>query len=240
MSSPLLLIQTGTPPDALRAAAGDLPPWFATALGCTPQDMDIVRVFAGEALPAPGLHRAAILTGSWAMVTDRLPWSETTAAWIRQAVAQAMPLFGVCYGHQLMAHALGGEVGYLPDAPEIGTLPVTCLPAAATDPLLATAPPQFSAHLTHFQTVLRLPPGAQALARSAQDAHQAVRYAPNAVSVQFHPEFTPDILTACLHAGASTLRAQGRDPDAIQHTIAPTPVPLALMRCFVETHLQQA
>lgn len=41
------------------------------------------------------------------MVTDCLPWSEMTAEWIRDAMTIDMPIFGVCYGHQLMAHALG-------------------------------------------------------------------------------------------------------------------------------------
>lgn len=41
------------------------------------------------------------------MVTDRLAWSEATAQWIREAMTVGVSMFGVCYGHQLMAHALG-------------------------------------------------------------------------------------------------------------------------------------
>ncbi len=78
-----------------------------------------------ETLPAPDSQTVAVMTGSWAMVTDRLAWSEKTAAWIRSAMAVEMPLFGICYGHQLMADALGGEVAYHPAGRETGCKAIT-------------------------------------------------------------------------------------------------------------------
>lgn len=68
---------------------------------------------------------AALLSGSWAMVTDRADWSERTAAWVRGAVADGLPLLGVCYGHQLMSYALGGNVGDNPAGWERGLIAVT-------------------------------------------------------------------------------------------------------------------
>ncbi len=134
-AQPLLLIQVGSPPDDVRAREGDVPVWFRRALGPDGDALQVVRVFEGEPLPAPGEHRAAIITGSWAMVTDRLDWSEATADWIRQAMRIDMPLFGVCYGHQLMADALGGQVGYHPDGIELGCQEIECLPGMSSDPL---------------------------------------------------------------------------------------------------------
>lgn len=99
----ILILQMGNAPQTMRDAHGDVPLWFCQLLGCELDDVEVIRVFEGEALPTPDPRRAAIITGSWAMVTDRLPWSEQTAAWIRKAMAMEMPLFGVCYGHQLMA-----------------------------------------------------------------------------------------------------------------------------------------
>lgn len=96
----LLLVQTGTPPAAIREEHGDLPHWFRTLLAPWQTQLTTVRVFEDEPLPTPDNQTIAVLTGSWAMVTDRLAWSERTADWIRQAVAIDMPLFGVCYGHQ--------------------------------------------------------------------------------------------------------------------------------------------
>lgn len=233
----LLLIQAGTPPDDIRAVTGDLPQWFLAALGQSPTAVQVVKVFEGESLPEPGQHRAAIITGSWSMVTDQHPWSEATASWIRQAVAQGVPLLGVCYGHQLMAHALGGTVGYHPGGREMGCIDIERLPVAEADPWLAECPLRFKAHLTHLQTVLRLPPGARALARSAHDPHQIVRYSPTAVSVQFHPEFTSDIQAACIGARAQVLRSEGLNPSAMLQELAPTPTPLALLRGFINTHV---
>lgn len=233
---PLLLIQAGTPPEDIRAITGDLSHWFLAAIGCTPQSVEIVKVYAGAPLPEPGRHRAAVITGSWSMVTDQLPWSETTAEWIRQAVARDMPLLGVCYGHQLMAHALGGTVGYHPGGREMGCLEVEQITCAEPDPWLAGCPPRFRAQLTHLQTILRLPVGAKALARSDHDPHQVVRYTPTAVSVQFHPEFTPEIMAACIHARAHVLRSEGLDPRAMVQSVGTTPVPLELLRHFVASH----
>lgn len=236
----LLLIQAGTPPDPIRRQEGDLPQWFLAALSSTGQDMDVTRVFEGEPLPAPGAHRAAIITGSWSMVTDRLDWSEATAQWIRDAMAIAMPIFGVCYGHQLMAHALGGKVGYHPQGVEIGCLPVSLHDKAVADPLVGALPPKFKANLTHRQTVLTPPDGAQVLARSAHDPHQIIRYGDHALSTQFHPEFTPAILAACIRRNAEGLREAGHDPAALCEALADTPHPRSLLARFVERYCTTA
>ncbi|MGY7986582.1 glutamine amidotransferase, partial [Klebsiella pneumoniae] len=142
----LLLVQTGTPPTAIRQAHGDLPRWFRTLLAPWQTQLTTVRVFEDEPLPTPDNQTIAVLTGSWAMVTDRLAWSERTADWIRQAVAIDMPLFGVCYGHQLMAHALGGEVAYHPGGRESGSQTITLSPWGIDDPLLSGLPATFPAH----------------------------------------------------------------------------------------------
>lgn len=72
----LLLVQTGTPPTAIRQAHGDLPRWFRTLLAPWQTQLTTVRVFEDEPLPTPDNQTIAVLTGSWAMVTDRLAWSE--------------------------------------------------------------------------------------------------------------------------------------------------------------------
>ncbi|WP_316154992.1 glutamine amidotransferase [Cupriavidus sp. BIC8F] len=237
---PVLLIQAGTPPEDIRKREGDLPAWFRQALGQQANDMEIVRVFEGESLPEPGAHRAAIITGSWAMVTDRLGWSEATADWIRRAMDIGMPMFGICYGHQVMAHALDGEVGYHPAGLEVGCQEIALLPCAKSDPLAGLLPSRFKAHLTHLQTVLKPPSGAAVLARSSHDAHQILRYGPHAVSTQFHPEFTPSISAACVTHRAAMLRSEGRDPEAVLSALEETPFAQGLLRRFLKRYACEA
>lgn len=199
---PLALIQLDIPPAPVRDRIGEQARWFIDPLRLTPHDYVICRPDLGESLPDFSAVSGAILSGSWAMVTDHAEWSERTAAWVRAAMEQALPLLGVCYGHQLMAYALGGEVGDNPHGWERGALPVALLPGAQGDPLLQALPATFTAWLSHRQTVLAPPPGARVLARSAADDCQIVRYGPQALSVQFHPEFDARIMQACLAAGS--------------------------------------
>ncbi|WP_054517427.1 glutamine amidotransferase [Achromobacter xylosoxidans] len=229
---PLAILQMGRPPEDLRAVHGEQADWITAALAGVGTPLAVIQPAAGEALPDPAALRGAVLTGSWAMVTDREPWSERTAQWLRDAMAAQLPLLGICYGHQLMAHAFGGEVDYHPRGREIGLHAVARLPAAAADPLLAGLPERFPAHLTHEQSVLRPPAGATVLAGTAHDPHQILRYGPRALSVQFHPEFTAALMDACLARRQDFLAAEGHDVTALRAALAPTPHALGILRAF--------
>ena len=198
---PLALIQLEVPPANVVSEIGEQPRWFIDALDLQPDAYLIVRPHLGEALPDFDQISGAILSGSWAMVTDHAEWSERSAAWIRAAIDHDLPLLGVCYGHQLMAYALGGEVADNPNGWERGLLPIRCSAQAQRDPLLQNLPQDFSVWLSHRQSVISAPPQAQVLAASARDGCQIVRYTPQAISVQFHPEFTRHIMNACLPEG---------------------------------------
>ncbi|EJM84824.1 GMP synthase family protein [Pseudomonas sp. GM67] len=170
------------------------------------------------------------------MVTDREPWSEYVAQWIREAMTIEMPLFGVCYGHQLMAHALGGVVDFHPDGREVGCEMIQLLPVAMEDELLKLWPVRFPAHLTHEQTVITLPEGAIALARSNHDPHQIIRYGRHAISTQYHPEFSPGHLEALIRRLFALLIAEHRDPIKMLNDLQETPDAQAVLRRFVQSH----
>ena len=230
----VLILQAGTPPDDVSSVVGDISTWFSDALGMSLASLEIIPVYQGEPLPAPDTSRVAIITGSWSMVTDRHPWSETLAQWIRDAMAIEMPLLGVCYGHQLMAHALGGTVDYHPGGCEIGLQEIHLTAASRSDPLLQDWPVRFSAHLTHLQTITQLPPGAQVLGFSEHDPHQIVRYGVNAISTQFHPEFSQEIAAACIRRRAASLESEGKDPAALLAVLGETPEAKRLLLRFIE------
>lgn len=230
---PIAVIQMGLPPAALVAQQGEPADWFAHALEVAPDALLVVNPERGEPLPDASAFSVAIITGSWAMVTDRLDWSEHTAAWARALILAGAPLLGVCYGHQLMAHAMGGVVDYMPGGREQGTFPVSLTAAGRMDPLLRTLPSPFMAHLSHAQGVLVAPDGAAVLGRSVRDANQILRYGPDTLSFQFHPEFTVDILRAIMAGHRPGAAAQDAHvPDSV-HAARETPLTRALMQRFV-------
>lgn len=238
----LLLIQTGEAPEPIHARFGGFADWFRAAMRLDSTQVRIARVDEGAPLPAPDAIAGAVITGSKAMVTDRADWSERTAGWIRAAIDADLPLFGVCYGHQLMAHALGGTVGWLPTGREIGTQAITRRPGDGADGTawLDGLPEAFPAHTTHRQAVLQPPPGAMVLARSDLDPHQLLRYAPHALSTQFHPEFTAAHMRAYLDTRADTLREEGLDPVALASAVRSTETARALLEGFARDALQLA
>ncbi len=219
MPRPLLIIQTGTTLPKLRQRFGDFPHWFRLALKVPNDEIRICRVDIGESLPIPSAVRGAIITGSASMVSERQHWSEQTAGWIRAAMDEALPLFGVCYGHQLLAHALGGRVDYNPHGREIGTVRITSCAASAHDVLFAPLIHGFNAHATHQQTVVEAPIGATLLARSDLDQHQALRFGACAWGVQFHPEFSTAAMRGYIEGRRAELETEGQDTSALLREI---------------------
>jgi GMP synthase (glutamine-hydrolysing) len=228
-----LIVETGQPVDSLRRH-GRFPHWIRVAAGLSADEAGTVNVEAGEALPTTGeAFAGVIVTGSGAMVTDRHPWSERTADWLRDRLDAGLPVLGICYGHQLLAHTLGGEVDYNPHGREMGTVAVDLHPQAAGDPLFGPLPGRFRAQVTHLQTVLRPPTGATVLAKSDQDACQAFRWRDHAWGLQFHPEFSATHMRGYLHARRDALQREGQCHRRMAKDVKPTPQARGVLRRFV-------
>jgi GMP synthase (glutamine-hydrolysing) len=232
VTQPFLILETGQPVESMRRHRG-FPHWIRVAARLPADAAVVVNVQAGEALPSREGFAGAIVTGSGAMVTDRADWSEASAQWLRDAAHAGMPLLGICYGHQLIAHALGGEVGWHPAGREMGTVELELHDAAAQDPLFAGLPAQFAAQATHLQSVLRAPEGATVLARSAHDACHAFRWGERAWGVQFHPEFSTTHMRGYVRARRDALRGEGRCPHAVAREVRATPHARRVLRRFV-------
>jgi len=162
-SAPFLILETGQPVASLRRY-GRFSHWIRVAAGLDADETVVVDVEHGGTLPSHRDFAGVIVSGSAAYVTDRAEWSERSAQWLRDAAHDDRPVFGICYGHQLLAHALGGEVAYNPAGRESGTIELALDPSAVDDPLFGGLPARFPAHATHLQTVLRAPEGAAILA----------------------------------------------------------------------------
>lgn len=185
-----------------------------------------------ETLPDPRGFSGIVLTGSQTMVTDRKPWSESVAQWAAQAVAHEVPLLGICYGHQLLAHAMGGRIGPNPAGREFGTVEIMLDPEARDDPLLSAMPPRLLGHVCHSQTILELPPGATRLAHSQRERCHAFTIGRCAWGVQFHPEFDTQASRTYVEQFAPQLQSEGQSPEQVLDEVRDTPDAAALLRCF--------
>lgn len=230
--APILVIETGRPVRPLRRHGG-FAHWIRTAAALPRDAVVAVDVQAGARLPARDAFAGVIVTGSAAMVTERLDWSERTAAWLRDAAHAGLPLFGICYGHQLLAHALGGTVGPNSHGRAMGTVPVSLLAAAADDPLFARLETPFAAQVSHLQCVLQPPDGAMLLATSPTDPHHAFRWGERAWGVQFHPEFSATHMRGYIDARAAAIVTEGIDPAAMRAAVSAAPMARRVMRRFV-------
>lgn len=133
-------------------------------------------------------------------------WLAPELGWLADAVASGGAVFGICFGAQALARALGGSVARCAH-PEIGWTAVEPEGAEPLDPGLISPGPWFQWHFDTFTP----PPGATVLARNAA-AVQAYRIGRN-LGVQFHPEVTAlDIKMWLENGGHEQARARGIDP----------------------------
>jgi len=229
---PLAIVKVGDTFEPLRERRGDFEHWIAAGLGDTSLPVVVLDPRRGDTLPDPSTLAGAIVTGSHAMVSHREPWSESTGRWLARMVAHDTPVLGICFGHQLLADALGGEAGDHPVGMEVGTVQVELRPEAADDPLTKGLPQRFDAHVVHRQSALRLPKDAVRLAGNDFEPTQAFRIGQHAWGVQFHPEFDDDVMRGYVEHLAEPLRTEGRNPAALEADVKPTPAAAGLLQRF--------
>lgn len=171
--------------------------------------------YVDEALPDPAEDALVIVMGSIESPYDHtLPWLSAELAWLKALAARNQPIFGICFGSQVLARALGGET-YRNHAPEIGWTPVT-----STAPALLPRGPWLNFHFDAFTA----PPSATLLASTAM-AHQAYLHR-RQLGVQFHPEITPAMFASWLaawdrtEAGRQFLADNPGIPDGLADEIA--------------------
>ena len=181
----VLILQAGSANPAVRAALGDYPAWFARHLAAR-VEVRVVRPYEERLPPAAPFH-GLVMTGSPRSVLEPEPWMDDAAAYMVDA-ARSRPVLGVCFGHQLLARALGGQVEANPRGREAGTAEVVLTEAGVRDPLFAGMPRRFSAQQMHGDHVVELPPRATLLATNDFSPAQAFAVGEGIRCVQFHPE----------------------------------------------------
>lgn len=207
----ILVVLTGEPVAKVQADRGTFDELFYSAmpnrhLGSRLQRA-LWRVTEGEKAPAPDEFDGVIVTGSPAMISDGDPWIQEATRFVRETVKADVPLLAVCFGHQLLAHAMGGDVGPNPWGRLMGTVRVTR--EAKSDVLFADAPMVFSAQVSHRDVILKPGPNLEVIGHAEHDPHHMVKAGPRAWGVQFHPEFDLDIVRDYLHARRSIMEEEG-------------------------------
>ncbi len=196
-------LETGYPPQHLVAEHGTYPDMLARFLG--PEfEVEVFDVQKSPP-PAPDAYPAFAVMGSPSGVYDGDPWIARLLEWIGQARGRTR-LLGVCFGHQAIAQALGGEVRKAPAGWGLG---LHRYDVVSREPWMEPAPDQIAIPVSHQDQVVTAPPSARVVARSAFTPHAVLAYGDDALSFQCHPEFT----TA--YAQALAERRRGQIPDRV-------------------------
>jgi GMP synthase (glutamine-hydrolysing) len=208
----MIIVKTGEPVPSVLERRGHFAAMIEETIGESWSGGYSCFDARSEDFPAPTEAAAFVITGSSANVPNREPWMLRTEAWLREVVRAEVPTFGICFGHQILAQALGGEVVRNPRGREIGTIRIE---RRADDPLFDGVPGTFEAHATHIDTVSALPEGAVSLARSELEDHHAIRFTTTCYGVQFHPEIDADIMTGYVETRREVLKAERFDVERL-------------------------
>ena len=185
------ILETGRPPGNLRERFGDYPAMFAQMLG---DEFEIERfdVERGE-LPDPAVISAYLITGSPAGVYEPLPWMKPLQEFIRAAGQSRM--VGICFGHQIMAAALGGHVEKSDKGWGAGLhhYSVTRHKPWMDDAAAIWVP------ASHQDQVVVQPPNTEVVTQSSFTPFAGLAWTDRrAISFQFHPEFSPSFAKALI------------------------------------------
>ncbi len=230
----LMVLRAGDVPPPIAARRGEYMGWIRREVGGAWAGAWAEHDVRGEA-PLPSLEGISgfVLTGSSHSVTERAPWMRRYEAFLRRVMAEEVPVFGICFGHQILAQAMGGLVEKNPLGREIGTR--RARRTGQEDPILEGLPDEFEVNTTHVDSVTRLPEGARVLLSTRLESYAAYALGDRARAVQFHPEIDGDAMRGWVEVRAPILRKEGLDPEALHASATDAPHGARMLRNFVET-----
>lgn len=190
----ITVIEAGCPPAPLDDRFGTYPEMFRDLLGGAGFEFNSLAVADGAALPDPGSLEAILITGSAAGAYEAEQWIEQLADFVRRAHGARTPMVGICFGHQIMAAALGGRVEKSHKGWGIGRHQYAI---DYRPPCMADAPATLAVPASHQDQVVAAPPRTRVVMHSEFAPFAGLWYAAApALSFQPHPEFTPDFAAA--------------------------------------------
>ena len=182
------LIQCGHLHPDLVEAHGDYPELFARLLGPHGIELTTFDVDHGHLPTDLTGFDGWVVSGSASSAYDHLPWIDATENVLRALIAQQIPVVAVCFGHQLLAQAMGGRVAKAADGWGVGVHAYELIGEAPAW-MEPTAPGSVELIASHQDQVVELPEGAVLLARTDHCPVAAYTLGPTALAIQPHPEF---------------------------------------------------
>ncbi len=198
------ILATGHVPADLIEAHGDYPAMFERMLEGHGFSFASFHVVDDE-FPTD-IHQCDgwLITGSAHGAYDGLPWIAKLEDFIRQAYGAGVPLVGICFGHQIMAQALGGKVEKHANGWGVGR-----------NRYRKTGGGDFDLYAMHQDQVVVRPPEAEVTASSLFCENAAFAYKGNAISIQPHPEFSRGYIADLIGMRAGTRFTEQQAADAI-------------------------
>jgi GMP synthase (glutamine-hydrolysing) len=193
------ILQTGHMAEAVRAETGDYPDMFARLLGGHGLSFTAWDVEDMQFPPGPDAAEGWLITGSRHGAYEEHPWIPPLEDLIRAIVASGRPLVGICFGHQIVAQALGGRVVKFPGGWSVGR-----------HVYITEDGESFALNAWHQDQVVEPPEGARTIARSDFTEHAAFAIGDTVLTWQPHPEFGEAAV-----AGLIAHRSQNVEPARV-------------------------
>lgn len=192
------ILQTGESPEALRDTAGDYPDMFVQLLAGQGFDFATYPVLHGVFPKDVAECDGWLITGSRFGAYEDHPWIPPLEAFIRAAYSAQVPMVGICFGHQIIAQAMGGRVEKFAGGWSAG----------ATD--YDFDGQKMTLNAWHQDQVVQRPASAAVLARNDFCENAALLYDDRMLTVQAHPEFRPEFMQGLIEK-----RGKGLVPEAV-------------------------
>jgi GMP synthase (glutamine-hydrolysing) len=209
---------------------------FSRSTGLSPRQFRTVSVVetSPEASMLDGVDGIMVGGSTWSVFED-VPNLTAAKGLLREARRRGLPIFGVCFGHQLIAASFGGEVVRDEPGEEFGSYDITLSEAGENDPLLSGLPSVFSAICGHHDRVSRMPDGAVMLASSELCGIHAIRFPDEPIyGVQFHPEHTAESFRRVMGTVGRKYFSDDEKVDAIIGRIVNAPLAGEVPARFVD------